>query len=166
MAKRKIEFTQGDVHLAGFLFDNVTAEPGRLERMGSQRRWLVIEPASGTPDVSIEVNVGDGDPDAMNVIVNQTGTEPGKPIYPEIAERGAKTPSGWILMTDVGWVIGWRAPKDTTLDQVSDFGVPRPQGRRRRARRRPLGRPGRQARPPPRLHEPEDLTALVRVPDP
>jgi hypothetical protein len=122
MAKRKIEFTQGDVHLAGFLFDNVTAEPGRFERMGNQRRWLVIEPASGTPDVSIEVNVGDGDPDAMNIVVNQTGTEPGKPIYPEIADRGAKTPSGWILMADVGWVIGWRAPKDTTLDQVSDFG--------------------------------------------
>jgi len=121
MAKRKIEFNQGDVHLAGVLFDNVTAEPGRFERMGSTKRWLVIEPASGKPDVSIEVNVGDGDPDAMNVIVNQTGTEPGKPVYPELAERGAKTPSGWVLMADVGWVIGWRAPKDTTLDQVSDF---------------------------------------------
>ena len=157
MAKRKIEFDQGDVHLAGVLFDNVTAEPGRFERMGSTKRWLVIEPASGTPDVSIEVNVGDGDPDAMNVIVNQTGTEPGKPIYPDLAERGAKTPSGWILMADVGWVIAWRAPKDTTLDQVSDFAFRATKAVVRRTRRRPLGRKGRQARPPPRLHEPEDL---------
>ena len=121
MAKKKIEFDQGDVHLAGVLFDNVTAEPGRLERMGSTKRWLVIEPASGKPDVAIEINVGDGDPDAMNVIINQTGTEPGKPVYPELAERGATTPSGWILMADVGWVVAWRAPKDTTLDQVSAF---------------------------------------------
>jgi len=121
VAKRKIEFSQGDVHLAGVLFDQITAEPGRFERMGGAKRWLVMEPASGKPDVKIEVNVGDGDPDAMNVIVNQTATEPGKPAYPDLAERGATTPSGWILMADVGWVLGWRAPKDTTLDQVSAF---------------------------------------------
>ena len=105
----------------------VTAEPGRFERMGGSEAVAGdLEPASGKPDVSIEVNVGDGDPDAMNVIVNQTGTEPGKPAYPEIAERGATTPSGWILMADVGWVMGWRAPKSTTFEQVATSRSARP----------------------------------------
>ena len=120
MAKR-IEFEQQDVHLIGVLFDRLNAKRGRLERMGDSRRWLVIEPASGEPDVKIEVNIGDGDPDAMNLILNVTGVEPGKPVYPELAGRGVTTPSGWILMADVGWVIAWRLPKDTTLDKVSDF---------------------------------------------
>lgn len=121
MAKKRIDFTQSDVHLIGVLFEQIQAEPGRFERMGGAKKWVVLSPSSGKPDVTIEVNIGDGDPDAMNVILNQTGTEPGKPAYPDLAERGVKTPSGWILMADVGWVLGWRAPKDTTLDQVSDF---------------------------------------------
>lgn len=120
MAKR-IEFERSDVHLAGFLFDKLTAKRGRMERLGDARRWLVIEPASGEPDAKIEINVGDGDPDAMNLILNVTGVEPGKPIYPELADRGVTTPPGWVLMADVGWVIAWRLPKDTTLEKVSDF---------------------------------------------
>lgn len=118
---RQIEFTRSDVHLAGFLFDQLHAKPGRMERMGGARRWLVIEPAAGEPDVKIEMNVGDGDPDAMNLILNVTDVEPGKAIYPDLAERGATTPAGWILMADVGWVIAWRLPKDTPFEKVSDF---------------------------------------------
>jgi len=116
-----MEFTRSDVHLIGVLFDQITAEPGRFERMGGSKRWLVIGPAGGQPDVKIEVNVGDGDPDAMNLVLNITGVEPGKAIYPDLAERGVTTPAGWILMADVGWVLGWRLPKDTPLEKVSDF---------------------------------------------
>jgi hypothetical protein len=121
VATRRISFTRSDVHLAGVLFDRMTAEPGRWERMSGAKRWLVLVPESGNPDVKIEVNVGDGDPDAMNLILNVTGDEPGKPVYPDLAERGVTTPAGWILMADVGWVLGWRLPKDTPLEKVSDF---------------------------------------------
>ncbi len=131
---RRMEFTQQDVHLIGVLFDKLQAKPGRMERMGGSKKWLVIEPAGGEPDIKIEVNVGDGDPDAMNVILNTTATEPGKAVYPELAERGATTPAGWILMADVGWVIAWRAPKDTPLEKVSDFAF--------RATRAVAGEPG------------------------
>ena len=122
MAKRRIEFERSDIHLAGVFFERLHAPRGRLERLGDARRWLVIEPASGKPDVKIEINVGDGDPNAMNLILNVTGVEPGKPAYPELAERGVTTPSGWILMADVGWVLGWRLPLDTPFEKVSDFG--------------------------------------------
>ncbi len=118
---RQIEFTREDTHLIGVLFDQLAATPGRFERMGGSQRWLIVEPAAGSPDVKIEINIGDGDPEAMNLILNVTDTEPGKPVYPELAERGATTPAGWILMADVGWVIAWRLPKDTPLEQVSDF---------------------------------------------
>lgn len=122
MAKRKIEFGRSDVHLAGVLFDQLHAKRGRMERLGDSRRWLVIEPVAAEPDIKIEINVGDGDPDAMNLVLNITGVEPGKPIYPDLAQRGVTTPSGWILMADVGWVMGWRLPKDTPFEKVSDFG--------------------------------------------
>jgi len=118
---RKMEFTRSDVHLIEVLFDQLRAKPGAFERMGGAKRWLLIEPAGGKPDVKIEVNIGDGDPDAMNLILNTTAVEPGKAIYPDLAERGVTTPSGWILMADVGWVLGWRLPKDTPLETVSDF---------------------------------------------
>jgi hypothetical protein len=121
MAKKRIELERSDVHLIGVLFDQLHAPRGRWERMGDSRRWLVIEPAAGEPDVKVEVNVGDGDPDAMNVILNVTGVEPGKAAYPELAERGVTTPRGWILMADVGWVLGWRLPKDTPLETITDF---------------------------------------------
>ena len=120
MAKR-IEFEQSDVHLAGVFFERLHAKRGRMERLGNSRRWLVMEPASGKPEAKIEINVGDGDPDAMNLILNTTAVEPGKPVYPELADRGVTTPSGWILMTDVGWVIAWRLPQDTPFDKVTDF---------------------------------------------
>lgn len=131
---RRMEFTQQDVHLIGVLFAQLQAKPGRMERMGGSKKWLVIEPLGGEPDVRIEVNVGDGDPDAMNLILNTTATEPGKAAYPDLAERGATTPAGWILMADVGWVLGWRLPKDTPLDKVSDFAF--------RATRALAGEPG------------------------
>ena len=118
---RKIQFERSDVHLAGALFEQLHAKPGRFARMGGARQWLVIEPASGSPDVKIEMNVGDGDPNAMNLILNVTTTEPGKAAYPDLAERGVTTPSGWILMADVGWVLGWRLPKDTPFETVGDF---------------------------------------------
>lgn len=118
---KRIEFERSDVHLAGVLFERLHAKRGRWERLGDARRWLVIEPASGEPDVKIEINVGDGDPDAMNLILNVTGVEPGKAVYPDLAEQGVKTPSGWVLMADVGWVIAWRLPKDTPFEQVTDF---------------------------------------------
>jgi hypothetical protein len=118
MAKR-MEFTKDDVHLIGVLFDQLQAKRGFLSR--GTFRWLVLEPAAGDPDVRIEVNAGDGDENAMNLIVNHTATEPGKPAYPEIAERGVTTPQGWQLMVDVGWVLGWRLPLDTPLDRVTDF---------------------------------------------
>ena len=95
---RKMEFTRSDVHLIEVLFDQLRAKPGAFERMGGAKRWLLIEPAGGKPDVKIEVNIGDGDPDAMNLILNTTAVEPGKAIYPDLAERGVTTPSGWILM--------------------------------------------------------------------
>ncbi len=120
MAKQ-IEFEQSDAHLAGVYFERLHAKRGRLEKLGDSRRWLVIQPASGDPDIKIEINVGDGDPDAMNLILNVTDVEPGKPIYPELAERGVTTPSGWILMADVGWVIAWRLPKDTPFEKVNGY---------------------------------------------
>ena len=120
MAKR-IEFERSDVHLAGFLYESLHAKRVHMERLGNSRKWLVIEPVAGEPDAKIEINVGDGDPDAMNLILNVTGVEPGKPIYPDLAERGVTTPSGWILMADVGWVIAWRMPKDVPFEKLTDF---------------------------------------------
>ncbi len=157
MAKR-IEFERSDVHLVGFMFDRLHAKRGRFERMGDARRWLVIEPASGEPDIKIEMNVGDGDPDAMNLILNVTGVEPGKPAYPELAGRGVTTPSGWILMADVGWVIALAPAQGHDARPGERLRVPRDEGARRRAGRRPLEGLGREARPAPGLHEPEDLT--------
>jgi len=116
-----MEFQQEDVHLIGVLFDQLQGKQGRFERMGGSRRWLVLEPQAGKPDVKIEVNAGDGDPNAMNLIVNLSSVEPGKPAYPDLAERGVTTPQGWQLMADVGWVLGWRLPLDTPLEKVSDF---------------------------------------------
>lgn len=120
MAKT-IDFPRTDFHLAGVLFEQLRAEKGRFERMGGSHRWLVIAPKSGSPDAKIEINAGDGDPNAMNLVLNATTVEPGKPIYPELAERGVTTPSGWILMADVGWVIGWRLPLDTGFERIADF---------------------------------------------
>ncbi len=118
---RRIEFQQADVHMIGVLFDQLQAKKGAFERMGNTHRWLVIEPVGGKPDVRIEVNAGDGDPKAMNLVLNIHEVEPGKAIYPDLAERGVTTPQGWILMADVGWVLGWRLPLDTPLEKISDF---------------------------------------------
>lgn len=114
---KRIKFTQDDAHLAGVLFEQLNPK----RSFGGGLKWLVIEPAAGKPDVKVEVNKGDGDPDAMNVILNVSDVEPGKPAYPELAERGVTTPSGWILMADVGWVLGWRTRLDTPFDKVTDF---------------------------------------------
>jgi len=119
---RKIEFAEADFHLAGAMFESLRAKPGAFARMGNSKRWLVLEPAGGTPDASIEINAGDGDPNAYNVIVNVSSVEPGKPAYPNLAERGVTTPPGWILMADVGWVLGWRLPLDNDFERISGFG--------------------------------------------
>ena len=119
---RKIEFLESDFHLAGAMFESLTAKPGVFERMGSNQRWLFVAPAGGSPDASIEINAGDGDPNAYNLIVNLSAGEPGKPAYPNLAERGVTTPQGWQLMADVGWVMGWRLPLDTGFERISSFG--------------------------------------------
>lgn len=116
---RRMQFTQSDVHLIGVLFDQLQAKQGFLSR--GTFRWLVITPAGGVPDVSIELNAGDGDENAFNLILNQSATEPGEPAYPELGERGVTTPTGWQLMADVGWVLGWRLPLDTPFDRITDF---------------------------------------------
>lgn len=119
---RKIEFMESDIHLAGAMFESLRAKPGMLERMGKSFRWLVLEPVGSSPDASIEINAGDGDPNAYNLIVNLSSGEPGKPAYPNLAERGVTTPQGWQLMADVGWVLGWRLPFENELDRIGGFG--------------------------------------------
>lgn len=117
---RRMEFRQADVHLIAVLFDQLQAKRGPFGR--GKFRWLVIEPAEGKPDARIEVNAGDGDENAMNLVLTVSAVEPGKPAYPELAERGVTTPRGWQLMADVGWVLGWRLPLDSSLEAVSGFG--------------------------------------------
>ena len=118
---RGTEFTTRDTEPLEPLFRKLTAPPGRFERWSKTFRWIACKPAGGEPDVSIEVGIEER---VLNLVVTTTaaGFEPGSALIPTIGERGVRTPSGWQLMTDVGWVIGWRAPGDTPAEEVMSFG--------------------------------------------
>ena len=116
------EFTAGDTAALEPLFRKLTAPPGRFERWSKTYRWIACKPAGGEPDVSVDVGIEER---VMNLVVTTTATgfEPGGELIPTLGERGVRTPQGWQLMTDVGWVIGWRAPGNTEPDRVLRFGL-------------------------------------------
>ncbi len=118
MAK-DVEFSQRDLDLLEPLFERMRAKPGFIERMSKAQRWLVATPADGEADATIEFNIGER---ALNLVITTTGFEPGKALIPTLGERGVTTPTGWQLMADVGWVLGWRAPPDTRPAKVLEFG--------------------------------------------
>lgn len=119
---RGTEFTAGDVAALEPLFAKLKAPPGRFERWSKSYRWISAKPTSGEPDVSVDVGIEER---VMNLVVTTTaaGFEPGGALIPTLGERGVRTPQGWQLMTDVGWVIGWRAPGDTEPEKVMRFGL-------------------------------------------
>jgi hypothetical protein len=113
------EFMQNDLEALDPLFEKLTAKPGRFERMSRNYRWISAKPAGGEPDVSVDLGI---EPKVLNLIVTTTGFEPGRELIPMLGERGVTTPTGWQLMADVGWVIGWRAPGDLPPRRVLAFG--------------------------------------------
>ena len=113
------EFITGDLGPLDPLFRKLTAPPGRFERWSKSYRWISAKPAGGKPEVSVDVGIEER---VKNLVVTTTGFEPGKALIPTLGERGVTTPTGWQLMTDVGWVIGWRAPGDTPAEEVMSFG--------------------------------------------
>lgn len=119
---RGTEFTAGDLSPLDPLIRKLTAPPGRFERWSKTYRWISAKPAGGEPQVSVDVGI---EPRVLNLVVTTTATglEPGSELIPTLGERGIRTPSGWQLMADVGWVIGWRAPGDTAPEQVMRFGL-------------------------------------------
>lgn len=114
------EFTADDLAPLEPLVQKLGAPPGRFERWSKTYRWISAKPASGDPEPTVDVGVEE---QVMNLVVTTTGFEPGKPLIPTLGERGVTTPTGWQLMTDVGWVIGWRAPKSATPEEVMRFGL-------------------------------------------
>lgn len=114
------EFTQDDLTPLDGLIAKLTAPPGRFERWSKTYRWISARPAAGEPDVSVDVGIEER---VLNLVVTTTGFEPGKPLIPTLGERGVTTPTGWQLMTDVGWVIGWRAPGNLPPERVLRFGL-------------------------------------------
>ena len=114
------EFIAGDLGALDPLFRKLTAPPGRFERWSKTYRWVSAKPAGGEPEVSVDVGIEER---VKNLVVTTTGFEPGKALIPTLGERGVTTPTGWQLMTDVGWVIGWRAPGDTPAEEVMSFGL-------------------------------------------
>ena len=119
MAK-STEFTAGDLGPLDPLFAKLTEPPGRFERWSRSYRWVSAKPAGGEPAVSVDVGIEER---CLNLVVTTTGFEPGKALIPTLGERGVTTPTGWQLMTDVGWVIGWRAPRDAGAERVMAFGL-------------------------------------------
>lgn len=118
MAK-KVEFTQADVGLAEPLFATLHETPSRWERISGNERWLKIEPVPSTGDFDLAMHLS---PNGMRVVINTTKVEPGKAFGPTLAQRGVRTPTGWQLVTDVGWVLGWMAPSATPLTDIVNFG--------------------------------------------
>lgn len=114
------EFGQDDLAPLEELIAKLTAPAGRHERRKRLHRWISAKPASGDPDVSVDLGVEE---DVLNLIVTTTGFEPGKALVPILRERGVSAPSGWQLMADVGWVIGWRTPRALPPEQVVRFGL-------------------------------------------
>ena len=133
------EFTQDDLTRLDGLIAKLTAPPGRFERRGkSSYRWIAAVPAGGVPDVSVDLGVEER---VLNLIVTMTGFEPGRELLATLTDRGVTTPAGWQLMADVGWVVGWRAPRDLPPERVLRFGFEvvralrlEPEDRRWRAR--------------------------------
>ena len=116
---RGTELTPADLSPLEPLIGKLTAPPGRFERWSKTYRWISAKPAGGKPEVSVDVGIEER---VKNLVVTTTGFEPGKALIPTLGERGVTTPTGWQLMTDVGWVIGWRAPGDTPAEEVMSFG--------------------------------------------
>ena len=114
------EFTAGDLTQLEGLVAKLKAPPGRFERLSSRKRWISARPASGEPDVTVDVGIEER---VLNLIVTTTGFEPGRELIPTLGERGVTTPTGWQLMADVGWVLGWRAPGDLPPEEVMGFGL-------------------------------------------
>jgi hypothetical protein len=110
---RKVEFDSENLIALEPLLLRLGGKRGLFERLRNRERWLIARPAAGEPDVSVE----------LNLVVTMTGFEPGKPLLPGLAERGVSTPSGWQLMADVGWVLGWRAPRNEEPEQVLRFAL-------------------------------------------
>jgi len=120
MAKGKgTEFMPDDLMPLEPLFRKLAAPPGRFERFSKAQRWVSAKPAGGKPDVSVDVGVQDP---VLNLVVTTTEFEPGRDLIPILGERGVTTPSGWQLMADVGWVVGWRAPGNVEPEKVMRFG--------------------------------------------
>jgi hypothetical protein len=119
---RGTEFTSGDLTPLEPLFAKLGAPPGRFERLTKSYRWVSAKPASGAPEVSVDVGI---EPRVLNLVVTTTagGFEPGAELVPILGQRGVTTPRGWQLMADVGWVIGWRAPGDAGPEAVMRFGL-------------------------------------------
>ena len=121
MARGKgTEFTANDVEALDPLFEKLTGQPSRFERWSKTFRWVSAKPADSEPDVTVDVGM---EPRCFNLIVTTTGFEPGTELIPRLGERGVTTPTGWQLMADVGWVIGWRAPPDERPQKVLEFGL-------------------------------------------
>lgn len=116
------EFTTDDLAPLEKLFEKLAAPPGRFERTTRTYRWVSAKPATGSQEVSVDVGVEER---CLNLVVTTTevGFEPGKGVMPILGERGVRTPQGWQLMSDVGWVIGWRAPRDAGPERVMRFGL-------------------------------------------
>lgn len=115
---RKVEFGAEDLLPLEPLLLGLAGKPGLWNRIRGRERWLIARPAGGEPDVAIELNLGE---QVINLVVTTSGFEPGKPLLPRLAERGVSTPGGWQLMADVGWVLGWRAPRSLEPEQVLRF---------------------------------------------
>ncbi len=115
---RATEFRADDLMPIEPLIRRLTGKKGWLERRSKAQRWLVAKPADGEPDVSVELNI---DEEVLNLVITMTGFEPGKPVLPRLEPQGVSTPKGWQLMADVGWVLGWRAPKRKTPEEVLRF---------------------------------------------
>ena len=113
------EFMPDDLAPLEGLIAKLTAPPGRFERWSKGFRWISAKPAGGEPDVSVDVGIEER---VLNLVVTTTGFEPGRELIPTLGERGVTTPTGWQLMADVGWVIGWRAPGDLPPERVMRFG--------------------------------------------
>jgi hypothetical protein len=119
MAK-SVEFTQSDLSRVEPLFAWLHEDPSRWDRVTGNERWLALEPVPPEGDFDFAMRLS---PNGMRVVVSTTKVEPGKAYAPALAQRGVRTPPGWQLVTDVGWVLGWLAPSATELPAIVDFGL-------------------------------------------
>ncbi|CAN5641953.1 hypothetical protein BH10ACT11_BH10ACT11_22040 [soil metagenome] len=119
MARTGIDVEENQLEQLEPLIERLHGKQGRFERMSRSTRWLVLEPADGTPGISIEIQSTER---LYNLVVHNRAIEPGTEARGTLGQHGVTTPVGWQLAADVGWVLGWRVPPDTEVRKIVEFG--------------------------------------------